>query len=669
LTTQIAPHENRFHSSKPDRSRLLAVLALAACLSWTFVWAAEAHFERLGPPGGSARSLLISTKNSKIVYSGTSDGQLFKSQDTGLSWNLLHPGIQRRQLVIDTMVEDPADPDHLFVGGWDLRSSGGGLFETRDTGQSWIQVKLPKENVAVRGMAISKKDPSHMIAGTGSGIYVSADGGKSWQTKGAGHEAFLQTESVAIDPEDPRFLFAGTWHLGFRSGDFGKTWIQNDKGMIFDSDVFSIVIDPRNPQNIFASACTGLYRSVDHGVSWTRLKVLPKSYLVRALVVHIDPTDSARIYGGTTEGLFASRDSGRTWNRITPADWVVQTIQVSPVDGRVILIGTEVHGILRSEDGGRNWKESNTGFMNRAITRIVPDSSVPGRFLVGEFSEGRIGGLYVFDSLRNGWVRPGAKETPGEGLLSLLALPGNRGRLAGTAHGVFLQRPGATEWKGLAGAIQKLTIYELAYDREKSWIFAGTNDGVYRARPDDLNFQKPPNFRVIPRVHALLVSHSVPGRIFAGTHMGILRSDDSGDTWNFSANGIPDSTITQCLVFSPSSENRIFAGTTAGLYESKNGGRSWAPIPDGRLGVDVPSVIFLDAEGARLLVADNTLGGVLFSGDGGAHWEKIAQPEYGAPIRSLVQDPSHPSVVYLGTGTEGVYRLTLKDRGAEFAIQ
>jgi len=640
----------------------LAALALAACLGWTCAWAAEARFERLGPPGGTAHSLLISAKNSKIVYGGTSDGQLFKSQDAGLSWNLLYPGIKRRQLVIDTIVEDPANPDHLFVGGWDLRTTGGGLFETRDAGQSWIQVKLPKENVAVRGMAISRKNPTYMIAGTGRGIYVSADGGKSWQPKGAGNESFLQTESVAVDPEDPRFLFAGTWHLGFRSSDFGKTWIQNDKGMIFDSDVFSIVIDPRNPKNIFASACTGLYRSVDHGVSWSRLKVFPKSYLVRALVVYIDPTDSTRIYGGTTEGLFVSGDSGRTWKRITPADWIIQTIQVDSANGKVILIGTEVHGIFRSEDGGQSWKESNTGFINRAITRIVPDSSAPGRFWVGEFSEGRIGGLHVFDNPGNGWVKLGAKEVPGEGLLSVLALPGNRGRLAGTARGVFLRRPGATDWKGLAGAIQKLTIYELAYDGEKSWIFAGTNDGVYRARPDDLNFQKPPNFRVIPRVYALLVSRGVPGRIFAGTHLGILRSDDSGDTWNFSTDGIPDSTLARCLVFSPSGENRILAGTTAGLYESKNGGRSWAPIPDGRLGVDIPSVIFLDAAGARILVADNTLGGVLLSGDGGAHWDKIAQPEFGSPVRSLVQDPLRPSVVYLGTGTEGVYRLTLQDR-------
>jgi photosystem II stability/assembly factor-like uncharacterized protein len=662
LTIQIVSHENRFYFSLRRPSGLLAALALASCLCWMCAWAADARFERLGPPGGTARSLLISARDSKIVYSGTSDGQLFKSQDAGKSWNLLYPGLKRRQLVIDTIVEDPANPDHLFVGGWDLRTNGGGLFESRDAGQSWSQIKLPKENVAVRGMAISRKHATHMIAGTGSGLYVSVDGGKTWQSRGAGNEAFLQTESVAIDPDDPRFLFVGTWHLGFRSSDFGKTWIQNDKGMIFDSDVFSIVINPRNPKNIFASACTGLYRSLDHGVSWTRLKILPKSYLVRAQVVYIDPTDSTRIYGGTTEGLFVSRDSGMTWSRITPADWIIHTIQVDPVNGGAILIGTEVRGILRSEDGGRSWRESNSGFMNRSITRIVPDSSASGRFWVGEFSEGRIGGLYVFDPPDGSWAKLSAKEVPGEGLLSFLALPAGRGRLAGTAHGVFLQLPDATDWKGLTGAIQKLAIYELAYDPAGPWIFAGTNDGVYRAHPEDLNFQKPSGFRVIPRVYTLLLSRRVPGRMFAGTHLGILRSDDSGATWNFATDGIPDSTITQCLVSSPSEEDRILAGTTAGLYGSRNGGRSWAPIPDGMLGVDVPSVIFLDDAGTRILAADNTFGGVLFSGDGGAHWDKIAQPEFGAPVRALVQDPLHPSVVYLGTGTEGVYRLTLQDR-------
>jgi hypothetical protein len=50
----------------------------------------------------------------------------------------------------------------------------------------------------------------------------------------------------------------------------------------------------------------------------------------------------------------------------------------------------------------------------------------------------------------------------------------------------------------------------------------------------------------------------------------------------------------------------------------------------------------------------------LLSEDAGAHWEKIGNPEFGSPVRTLMQDPSHPSIIYLGTGAESVYRLTLE---------
>jgi len=626
------------------------------------VSAYDARFERVGPFGGTVRSLLASCRDSRLIYLGTNDGQLFKSTDGGTSWRLLHPGLKRRQIVLDSIEEDPGNAGHLYVGGWDLRSDGGGLFESWDGGRSWSKVSLPEANVAVRAFAISKDHPRFMIAGTGAGVFVSSDGGKTWQQRGAQIKAFRQTESVAINPKDPSLLYVGTWHLGYRSKDFGETWEQNSRGMISDSDVFSICIDTHNPKTVFASACTGLYRSVNYGASWTRLRVFPRSYLVRAHVVVIDPNHSERVYGGTTEGLFISRDSGKTWNRVTSPDLTVNAIQVDPADSDIVLIGTELHGVLRSNDGGRTWTESNTGFVSRSIARVMSDPEKPGRFLVGELFGGKVGGFYVYDNPINDWVRLKPGDNPGVGMLSLVVLPGQRGRIAGTAQGAFLQRSGSGGWLGLPGPISRLTINDLAVDGAGEWVFAGTNDGVYRARLDELRFEKPPHYNFIPRVFSLLVSKDSSGLMFAGTHFGVLRSRDSGATWESSSRGIPDHTIVECVAFAPGKEGHLFAGTSAGLYESRDGGHTWDRVPDGRLGVDISSLIFLDASGKRILAADNTFGGVLLSEDAGAHWEKIEHPEFGSPIRSLAQDPFQPSVIYLGTATEGVYRLSLQIR-------
>lgn len=620
----------------------------------------KAHFERIGPYGGTVRSLLISSKDSRVVYLGTNDGQLFKSRDSGVSWALMSPGIGLRQFVIDSIVEDPTSADHLYVGGWDLRSDGGGLFESADAGQTWTRVMLPASDAAVRGFAISKEHPDHMIAGTAAGIFVSADGGKTWQQRGQWINAFQQTESVAINPKDPRFLFVGTWHLGYRSKDFGITWELNSPGMISDSDLFSIRIDEHRPNSIFASACTGLYRSVDNGASWTRLKVLPSSYLVRAQVVVIDPNRSERVYTGTTEGIFASRDMGKTWDRITSNDLSINAIQVDPADSNVILAGTELRGVLISRDGGKTWAESNKGFVNRSIVRVLADPTRPGRILVGEPFEGKSGGFYIHDGLSNNWVKLGPRDVPGVGMLSLLVLPGNLGRIAGTARGVFLQRDPSNGWTALPGPISGLTVNDLATDSRLEWVFAGTDDGVYRARISELQFEKPPHYNSIPRVFSLLTSRTNSGFLLAGTHFGVLRSTDSGATWQPSSQGIPDHTIVDCLVNNPRNENHLFAGTSTGLYKSLDGGNIWERIPDGLLNVSVSSIVFLDSTGFRILAADSTFGGVLLTEDAGDHWEKIEDPEFTSPVRTLMQDSSHPSIIYVGTATEGVYRLSLK---------
>jgi hypothetical protein len=47
------------------------------------VSAEEVRFERVGPYGGTVRSLLVSSKDSSLVYLGTNDGQLFESKDGG----------------------------------------------------------------------------------------------------------------------------------------------------------------------------------------------------------------------------------------------------------------------------------------------------------------------------------------------------------------------------------------------------------------------------------------------------------------------------------------------------------------------------------------------------------------------------------------------------------
>lgn len=636
-------------------SRLLAFVLLISAGAEAGDTRTPAEMERIGPFGGDVRSLLINAANPQVVYIGTSSGTIYRSSDGGRSWGLIHPGIGRLSFVIDTLVQHPTEPNHIYAGAWDRYSEGGGLFESTDAGTSWKQVALPVPSLAVRDLSICRSRPEIMIAGTLSGAYVTVDGGQTW--KQVGGKVFEKAESVAIDPVNPDLLYVGTWRLGYKSSDFGKTWIRVDKGMPLDSDVFSIAISAKNPAVVYSSACSGVYRSSNRAQTWSRLRVHPARFTIRAQVVYIDPADPSTVYTGTTEGLFVSNDNGVKWRRLTSSNVTVNAIQVDPGNNRRILIGTEYQGVLLSEDRGKNWSESNRGFIHKQISWIVPDSITSGSFIAGVGS-GR-GGLYSYDSRTDAWQS--SFITPGTRVLSFLILPGTQGKLAGTAQGLYWQAGNSSTWTKLKGAVAKRTVYSLALDAGGTVVYAGTDLGIYRSPLSSLDFRVPPQSRLSPKVWCITPSKTTPGLVYAGSSLGLMRSWDKGTTWSvISSYGLPNRAMIRMVAISPSNKDNLFAATSSGLYKSENGGVHWKRVNDGRLGLDVSSIVFLGDTGERVVSADGSSGGIYYSRDGGETWEKVSSEEYDSPVYCLVTDPENPTNVYAGTRSFGIYRFELR---------
>ena len=613
------------------------------------------RFEKLGPYGGDVRSLLVDATRPNISYLGSSDGKIYKSVDSGHSWIPLRPVTGHNGYVIDTLIQHPVDPDHIYAGAWDLHSDGGGLFESRDAGLSWTPMLLPQTSSAVRGFAICRNNPARMITATLTGVFVSADGGVDWVKVG---DSLLQkAESVAIDPEDFRILYVGTWRLGYKSEDFGRTWRLMNKGMPLDSDLFSVAVSPTNPEVVYAGACSGVYRSNNRADAWKRLKVRGNNFTIRAHIILEDPAAEHRVYAGTTEGLFVSNNDGAEWKRLTGSEISVNAVSVDPSDNRRILIGTEYRGILKSEDEGRSWTESNTGFIHQKISWIVPDPEAAGEF-IGGLQSGE-GGIYHFSDDAPSWELSSVKA--GMRILSFLILPEDHGRLAGTSEGIYWQQNRSGTWKKLDGLISRRTIYSLELDSSARVAYAGTDRGIYRTSVEKLNFQLPANTRLSPKVWSLLSPATSRDLVYAGTSLGLLRSWDRGTTWHvLSASGLPERVVIRSLAVSPSDDERILAATSVGLYESDNGGIYWKRTGSGGMGVDIASVLFMDDAGNTILAADRSSGGVFYSMDGGRSWSKMDSPEYDSPVNCLSRDPERPLRIFMGTQSDGVYLLSLQ---------
>ena len=611
-------------------------------------------FERLGPFGGDVRSLLIDVSTPTTVYLGTSNGEIYKSTDSGNSWKVLTPGIDQTSYVIDTLVQHPSDPRHIYAGAWDSYSEGGGLFESMDAGATWTRINLPHESTAVRGVAVCRDNPTYILVATIEGVFLSIDGGVEWT--GVGGDLLTKAHSVAIDPVDPNILYVGTWRLGYVSRDTGKSWTLVEKGMPLDSDIFSMVIRPDNPSVVFGSACSGVYRSDDGLQTWTRLRVLPNKFTIRAQIIRLDPTNFSRVYTGTTEGLYVSENEGSSWTLLTSKDITVNAVQIDPSNSRRILIGTEYQGVLRSEDGGKTWLPSNDGFIHKQISWIQFDQDEKGTFFAG-LQSGE-GGWYNRNVDDGDWTQE--QIEPGMRVFSFLILPEGAGRLAGTPQGIFHKKNAAAPWEKLTGATARRTVYSLAIDQGQKIIYAGTDQGIYRAKIDTLDFRMPPGNRLAPMAWRIIAPNGNTETVFAATNLGILRSQDKGVTWKVtSAHGLPERVMINSLSVSPTDKDHFLAGTSVGLFKSLSGGVYWEQTGGRDMKTGISDILFLDNRAKRILVADQMTGGVFLSEDGGGVWKKIFDSEFSSPIYCLVQDPNNPSLIYIGTRYEGVYRLTL----------
>jgi photosystem II stability/assembly factor-like uncharacterized protein len=673
MRRSTSQHTITWHKTDRERViRLLLILSILIGIAGYFPRtdfsqnspdaSADYQFERLGPFGGEVRSLLIDAQRPQIAYLGTSGGQIYKSLDGGNSWNQLGSGIGRKQYVVDALIQHPEDPDRIYAGTWDLHSVGGGLFESRDGGLAWKPVHLSDSDVAVRSVAICKSEPNFMLAGTYSGAFFSKDGGSHWRKVGPDSGEFDKIESVAIDPNNPALLFVGTWRLGYRSGDFGKTWTRVGSGMIFDSHIFSISISDKMRGVVYAGACSGIYRSVNHAASWKRLKVLPGRSGVRTQVVYFDPLDSRRIFGGTTEGLFMSRDGGESWSRITSPQISISAVQVNPTDNNKILIATDNRGVFRSQDGGKTWADSNNGFAHRRITQLLRDPFSLGDSYTGALADDAESGFFLFDGRSGKWVSVDANSIPLTQVTAFLTLPGEMGRLAGTPRGLHVQKSPSQKWTRLAGWISNRKVYDLKLDHSQKWVFAGTDEGIYRARIEDLSFRPAPANNIRPIIYSIAVPSNDPGVAYAATGLGMLQASNEGASWRILPSaGLPYRAAIKCIAVSPADKNILFAGTSLGLYVSRSGGTAWQKVGNSSMSVDVPSLLFLGKSGQEIMAADNSFGGVFFSSDGGIKWRKIVAPGYESPVCDLAPDPLNPAWIFIGTGTDGVYRLRLEE--------
>jgi len=241
---------------------------------------------------------------------------------------------------------------------WYVAVGSGGIWKTVNSGTTWESIFDGQGSYSIGDVALDPSNPETVWVGTGEnvggrhvgygdGVYVSHDGGSSWNNVGL--ETSEHIGKIVIHPEDPDTVWVAAegplWSSGgerglYKTTDGGASWnrtLVGDEGDDAWTGVTDIEIDPRDPDVLYAATWqrhrtvaayvgggpnSGIHRSADGGESWTELENgLPEGNMGK-IGLAISPQDPDVLYAAIEQdqrkgGVWRSADRGASWEKMS----------------------------------------------------------------------------------------------------------------------------------------------------------------------------------------------------------------------------------------------------------------------------------------------------------------------------------------------------------------
>lgn len=643
------------------RKRVPAVLLVAVLFAAFLPLAAqEPRWKPIGPDGGSVQALAVGPG---VVYAGTATSGVYKSTDGGASW--VAAGGRDQGLSIQRLALHPSDGDRVIAATLD------GVFQTVDGGSRWTRTG----RFSAVAAAVAPSDPNVFYAGQ-QRVYRSGDGGATWTATGPGPDLVA---ALAVDPADARVVYAGGTQGFFRSFNGGATWEASNAGLMSNGvpeRVRMLAADPRDPGTLWAAAITRVFKSTNRGAAWFPVEVTPGRLMI-PMAFAVDPV-SGTIWLGCRGfqddgGVYRGVAGGTAWSKVFH-DQTVRALAVDPAAPGRLFVGSEVLGLLRSEDGAGGWEQLNQGLRALAVAELEVDPRGPGRvFALASTNLSQAGRALLRGDGRGSWetVLGDATDEESAWLNDLALAPGRPGVLyVGMEDGVRKSLDGGTAWgrrnhgfrarewvshvavapsdPGVVYALgwgsyplcdvedcPRVFLYR-SEDGGASWTAAARLDG---ARPRALMVD-PENPWVVyvgdarlwkslnggedwePGVRgpggailSLAADPREPRTLYAGAYVvggpRLWKSRDGGRTWRPASEGLPQSVLVLRLVPDPAKPGTLYAATDRGVYVSRNRAGRWTPLREG-LTTSWVNTVALDPRGGKGVYAGTEGGGGVF---------------------------------------------------------
>ncbi|HEU5135220.1 MAG TPA: hypothetical protein VFU13_08770 [Steroidobacteraceae bacterium] len=576
-----------------------------------------------GPQGGSFRAVRYVGNGVALAVSMRS---IHRSTDHGVTWTHVRDLYGNLNGVGTSIAVNPANTAQLIVMGFTA------IYCSNDRGLTFTEVTdiagTSVNSLQPVAVSFSRTGGIAWIAGSGA-IYRSADGGRTWSARSSGIPANAWVSQLDTGAAGSSVEFAQVYDALYSTTDSGLNWLP----IATPAPTQRFAVSPLVPGTMLAMDNSGQpYLSTNSGTSWTT------GGAAEVYSVKYDPVTAGRAYGISYDYDFVRTDNDA-------ATWAVRSsLPVSsPLDFDVDASNTQRvlaasnATLIASSDGGVNWTERVNGIHEAGVGRFVVSRGAASGLYVPTFGLHR---AYRRDASTGMWnaiptlpvgVFP---NLYGSSALGVSPVDGNVLYMA--ASGVIGRSDnGGATWTSI-GTLPA-DVASLIWDPSNELIGYAISANQGALKTVDGGAHWTPSGTGLPRIQSLVVDPANSSNLFATADFGqsgsvaVYRSTNGGASWSPSANGITQ-TFAWTLTFQPGNSAVLYAGTSGGLYKTTNSGASWT-----RVGLNVGfssnvSSVSIDPDNTDIVYVLDTSFGSASSRtvDGGATWETLRMPDFGA---------------------------------------
>ncbi len=467
--------------------------------------------------------------------------------------------------------------------------------------RDWTSASVPSAAHTLEFSPNFGADKTMWVGTYGHGLFVSIDGGRSFQPTVGESPALINDIVVAPTWPKCKDIYVATPRNGVHvTRDGAKTWGKLNFPIAetyqTDNHYQCLAISSQYPEDptVYCGCYEGLYCSNDKGEHWFETVLNPTRIGRKVAASPNYKNDGTVFMSGYGNPIIATRDKGESWETLSRGVKMMSpySLVTSPTyaKDKLVLLGTG-SGIRRSVNGGKSWQ-------------IIPLKPVSPSHNIGSYETRQL--AFSEDFANDNMC------------------------FAVTAAGFYTSSDAGKTWKGHEVAPDWTWRISIVpnWTKNKTAFMGGYN--VWRTTDGGNYWRKlMPTGKTLGLVCA--PDYEKSGEVFlVSQSKGLMRSRDRGDTWQPITGSFHGYSPTK-IRLSPNFEqdSTVFVSTVSGgMFKSVDRGDSWKQCaPLGGLGDACFDFIISPDYGADKTIFACTFGGMIRTTDDAKTWKLLTDLE------------------------------------------